>query len=106
MSKTKLSRKLKEIEEEIEGYKVRKPIADAMRRCGELGFEFSGHGCGFGGEDFNLINKKKNMYVNFCDRGRTCEVSVYTCNHKDDESEHLLCEGTIGKAMKFVESKS
>jgi|LakMenEpi03Aug12_release.lakeMendotaPanAssembly.Ray.scaffolds.fasta_scaffold04876_49 hypothetical protein len=87
--------RIQNIKREIEWYGVRKTIAEAMVECGKLGFEFSGHGAGFGGEDFNLVDNKKNLYINFCDKGRSCEVMI--C-----ENEIAVFIGTIGKAMKFL----
>jgi hypothetical protein len=100
----KRTKKLVDIEREIEWYKIRKPIADAMRILGHNGFEFSGHGCGFGGEDFGLINKKTDRYVNFCDKGKSCEVMVNTCNI--DNPIETLFTGTIGEALKFLKIKA
>ena len=91
--------RIKEIKDEIEWYNPKKRIVDAMLELGEIGFEFSGHGCGFGGEDFNLFNKK--LYVNLCDRGNKVVASVYD---NSDDMDTLL-EGTIGAALKFVKSR-
>ncbi len=97
--------RIKEIKHEIEWYGIRKPIANAMLELGEIGFEFSGHGCGMGGEDFGLVKyPKKNQpdcyfYVNFCDKGRSCEVQVTRDWMGVDET---LFKGTIGKAINFV----
>jgi len=103
--KTK-SQRMKNIEQEIIWYRIRKPIAEAMRKCGQLGFEVSGHGCGFGGEDFSLLNKRKDLYVNFCDRGNSCKVTVSTCDTTNDDGYPIeLISGTIGKAMKFIEGR-
>jgi len=98
MTKTQ---RMKEIKNEIEWYEIKKKIADAMLRLGELGFEISGHGCGCGGEDFNLVRYKDGAYVNFCDQGRKIVVNV-TLGVEDDEPEDVLT-GTIGQAMKYVE---
>lgn len=98
---------IKEIKREIEWYNIRKPIADAMIKLGNLGFEFSGHGCGCGGEDFGLINEKKDRYVNFCDRGNSCEVTVNTTGTLDEDSLPItLFKGTIGKALNFIKKKT
>lgn len=97
----KRTKQLVDIEREIQWYNVRKPIADAMIILGHKGFEFSGHGCGFGGEDFGLINEKTDRYVNFCDKGKSCEVMVNTCNFPPK----TLFTGTIGKALKFLKIK-
>jgi hypothetical protein len=104
-NKTK-SQRIKDIEYEITWYGIRKPIAEAMRQCGQLGFEVAGHGCGFGGEDFSLMNSRKDLYVNFCDRGNSCEVTVSTCDTTNEDGYPIeLCKGTIGKAMKFIGKK-
>ena len=100
----KIAKLLLTIEREIEWYKICKPIAEAMRILGHHGFDFSGHGCGFGGEDFNLINEKIDRYVNFCDRGKTCVVTISTCKSLDKDGYPIhLFEGTICKALKFLE---
>lgn len=97
--------KLKEIESEIEGYNPKKVIAKGMRKLGELGFEFSGHGCGGGGEDFGLIKcnigepgEDDYLYVNFCDIGRRVVVSV-------SNNEECLFEGNVGQVLLFVKKR-
>ena len=90
--------RIKEIKSEIEGYQPKKRIADAMLELGEIGFEFSGHGCGFGGEDFSLFTK--DLYVNLCDQGQKIVVSI---SNNDEEMEDLFI-GTIGQAMRFIQS--
>jgi hypothetical protein len=108
----KRTKELVDIEREIEWYKIRKPIADAMRILGDHGFEFSGHGfCfGFGGEDFGLINEKTDRYVNFCDKRNSgdkrnsCVVMVNTC--KINNPIETLFTGTIGKALNFLKIKA
>lgn len=101
-----MNARLKSIEHDITWYQIRKPIADAMRKCGELGFSISGHGCGFGGEDFSLINKRKDMYINFCDKSNSCEVTINTCNSTNEEGYPIeLFKGTIKKAIDFIESR-
>ncbi len=100
----KRTKQLLLIEKEIEWYHVRKSIADAMRKFVDLGFEFSGHGCGFGGEDFSLSNKKKDAYVNFCDKGKTCVVTISTYNSLNEDGYPIeLFKGTICKAIEFAE---
>lgn len=99
----KRTKELVAIEKEIEWYNIRKPIAEAMRTLGHHGFDFSGHGCGFGGEDFNLINEKTDRYVNFCDRGKSCVVTISTTSLDKDGWPMKLFEGTICKAIKFLE---
>jgi len=97
--------RLANIEYDIGWYQIRKPIANALRKCGELGFSMAGHGCGFGGEDFSLINKSKDMYVNFCDTGNSCEVTISTVKTTDKEGYPiLLFTGTTKKAMNFIEN--
>jgi len=89
--------RIKEIEQEIEWYEVKKSIADAMLKLGEVGFEFSGHGCGLGGEDFNLVTK--DLYVNFCDMGKKVKVSI--TNNDEDMDE--VFSGTVKGALKYLE---
>lgn len=92
----KKTARMKEIKEEIKWYGVKKRIADAMLELGEIGFEFSGHGCGGGGEDFSLFSKK--LHVNFCDQGRKVDVWV---SNNDDDMETVF-KGTIHGAMKYI----
>lgn len=82
------------IKNEITWYEPKKRIADAMLKLGKLGFEFSGHGCGFGCEDFSLSNDK--YHVNLCDEGRKVIVTL-----SDDDK--TICEGSIGQVMKRIE---
>jgi hypothetical protein len=90
-----MTKKIKDIEREIEWYKIRKPVAKGMIELGKMGFEVSGHGCGFGGEDFGLFSKK--FSVNLCDTRRSCVVSVYKMDHHKP-----IFEGTISKAINFI----
>jgi len=92
----KKAARIKEIKHEIEWYEPKKRIADAMLELGNIGFKFSGHGAGFGEEDFSLCTNK--TYVNFCDRGRKVVVSIY----KNDEDMDTLYEGTIHGALKHL----
>lgn len=92
---TKKSR-IKEIKEEIEWYQPPKRISDAMLKLGKDGFEFSGHGCGMVGEDFNLI--KKDTSVNFCLMGRKAVVSIQNAEYD------TVFEGTIGESFKYLAS--
>lgn len=100
--------RLKEIKDEIGFYGIRKTIAEAMLKFGEVGFEFSGHGFGMGGEDFGLIlHPKKNLpnssyYVNFCSKGRSCQVQI-TRDDEDCNEIKTLFKGTVGKSLKFLE---
>jgi len=77
-----------------------------MRKLGSMGFSASGHGVGFGAEDFNMINEDKDLYLNFCDKGRSCKVNINSCKTYDKDGYTIsLFEGTIGKAIKFIEKK-
>lgn len=102
---TRKSTRMKSIKDEINWYGIRKTVADAMLELGEIGFESSGHGCGFGGEDFSLYKETKNyqLYVNFCDKGRSCVASIEVYNKKDDTD--YFYEGTIGKVLTKIKNK-
>jgi hypothetical protein len=88
---------MRQIEQEIKQYNVRKPIAEAIRRLSKIGFKFSGHGSGFGQEDFNVINYELDLYVNFCDTGRKCIVNISQVTE-----DFRLFSGTISEATKFI----
>ena len=95
--------RMKTIRDEIKWYEPKKRIADAMLALGELGFEFSGHGVGLGGEDLGLWYDKLSLYFNFCDRGNKVVASITDNTNLDSETEpQELFEGTIGQAMKFI----
>ena len=99
----KTKKNLKEVEEEISCYQPKKRIADAMRKLVHMGFSFSGHGCGFGGEDFGMsfhTTKITYYYVSICDEGRKVSV-IFTFD--DGHYIHTLATGTIGKVLSFVE---
>lgn len=67
------ARRIADIKEEIKWYGVKRKIANVMLRLGNMGFEFSGHGAGMGGEDFGLtmdLSKSKYMHVSISDMGR------------------------------------
>lgn len=93
MDKRKLTKSQLEIEHEIDWYETSKDISKIMRRLGKLGFKFSGHGTGFGGEDFNFIKRlgrqnpkrKLTVYVNISDRGRfpKCSGNIYDDTRED-----------------------
>ena len=105
MGKMTKKQRLKEIKDEIELYGIRKPIAEAMLRFGEVGFEFSGHGFGMGGEDFGLVMSPQketySYYVNFCDKGRSCVVEI-NLDDEGMEEPTTLFEGTIGRSIIFL----
>ena len=96
-------RRMKEIEQDVEWYKPKKRIANAMRELGQLGFRATGHGCGLCGEDFGLsfdVTKESYYYVNLCDEGRKV-IATFTFDNGDFNSK-LLAEGTIGKVLAVV----
>jgi len=95
------AQRIKEIKDEIKWYKPKKKIADAMLELGEAGFEFSGHGVGLGGEDFNLKTPK--FYVNFCDMGKKVIASIY--GNDDNVEVKGIFEGTVGGALKYLKVK-
>jgi hypothetical protein len=92
------AQRIKEMKSEIEWYDVNKRIANAMLELAEIGFEFSGHGCGGGGEDFSIFKDGK-LHVNFCDKGRN-RVDVIVS--KDDDDMDVVFKGTIGGALKYI----
>lgn len=98
-SKRQIKKRVAEIESEINGYDCSPSIASAMRTLGELGFSFSGHGVGGGGEDFNLV--KDHFYFNLCDRGRKKVASIYN-NSDEDFEDSCIFEGTIKSALKYI----
>ena len=101
MSKKMTKRqRIKEVKQEIEWYNPKKRIADFMFELVELGFEFCGHGCGCGGEDFSMFIPDK-LHVNICDQGR--KVAVMISDITDDDDQCVLFEGTIGKALKYFQ---
>ena len=98
LSKKQIRKNIKELKDEIQQYGIKKSIADAMITLTEkYGFEFSGHGCGFGGEDFSVTTEE--LHVNFCDCGRKVEVTIYK---NDTEECEKLYKGAIGGAIKYV----
>ena len=97
----------KEIEHEIEFYNPRPKIAKGMRELGEMGFEFSGHGTGIGGEDFGLV--KDPFYVNLCNTGTKVKGAVYQSNPPDSSEladTGPMFEGTVDQAIKYIRKNS
>ena len=92
-----MNKRLKGIRDEIKWYEPKKRIADAMLALGELGFAFSGHGVGYGQEDFGLVCGE--WYFNFSDNGKKIVASV---NNGADDVADVEFQGTIGQAMKFI----
>jgi hypothetical protein len=104
---------LKEIREEIEWYNPKKQIADAMLELGELGFEFNGHGCGLGGEDFGLIfnyAEERYFYFSLTDLGNKVIVEIsdnfYDENiHPEDEQSKDIFKGSVKKGLDFIKKR-
>jgi hypothetical protein len=92
---------IKEIQEEIDHYRPKKSIANAMLELGELGFKFSGHGYGYRQEDFGLFKDK--YYFSISDQGNRVVASVTEENEND--LIIALFNGTVGKALKFIKSR-
>ncbi len=58
ITKKKINKNIKEIQREIDHYRVPTKMADIMLRLGEAGFEFGGHGTAYTGEeDFSFDQK-------------------------------------------------
>ena len=94
----------KEIEKEIEWYNPKPSIARGMRKLGEWGFAFGGHGVGFGCEDFSLW-KGEEYSVEFCDFGPKTRVDVTVRQHNaDDDDDKQLSRGTVAEALRFLEN--
>ena len=72
-------------------------VGAKVKACKEIGFESTGHGCGFGGEDFSLSTKK--LSINICDTGKEVIATVMTNDTEDPEE---LYEGKIQGALKFI----
>lgn len=75
-----------EIREEISWYKPPRRVRDALLALGEMGFEFSGHGAGGGGEDFSMTydfpNGEESLWagVTNLDNGKV----EYSAAHNDE----------------------
>jgi hypothetical protein len=97
MTKTQ---RIKEIKQEIKWYAPKKRIADTMLELGELGFKFSGHGCGFGREDFGLIHPNyHHLYVSLSDIGSHIEVMV---DYIDEDDNDECFVSSVGQATKLI----
>lgn len=98
----KIQKLIAEVSHEIELYNISKPIAGAMLELAELGFNFAGHGRGFGSytcEDFSLRNNK--FYVNFHVEDKKCIVSV---SRYIDGSTSPVFTGPGSKAISYIKS--
>lgn len=106
MDKRNLTKAQKGIEHEIEWYETSRNVSKLMRRLGRLGFEFSGHGTGFGGEDFSFIKKlSKNVevYINISDRKRSikCSANINDYDVNQDDPYDPLSEIKETSSEKF-----
>lgn len=82
-------KKIREMEYEINHYKPPKAIANAMRKLAEHGYGFSGHGTGFGEEDFGVtkqFGKDHYIYVALSTDGKKSRAS-YSLNDPELESQ-------------------
>lgn len=74
------------IEDEIEWYQPLSATRRIMRDLGKMGFEFSGHGAGCGGEDFGLtyeLSKDSYLYAEVSEMGRKVKTSLTLWNGDD-----------------------
>ena len=77
LSKRQINENIKEIKDLISWYEIKKSIANAMIELAKKhGFEFSGHGYGLAGEDFNMSTDK--LDIIFCDQGSKVLTIIYT----------------------------
>lgn len=77
-----------------------------MLYAGELGFEFSGHGCGCGSEDFGLVKDYDGGYYYFgiYDYGSKV-ISDLTENSIDSyEDRKVICKGRLSTVLKRLET--
>jgi hypothetical protein len=95
-----MNKRQKEIESEIECYKPKAVICKIMRDLGKLGFSFSGHGGGFGGEDFNFIKRSTYVNINHRHSGKIIINISKNINRKDGGK--LAFSGSPMKAMKLL----
>ena len=111
MTKTQLTKELKakkkrleSIQEEINWYNPKPSIATAMLKAGELGFSFSGHGCGFGSECFGLILYYDDgfYYLDFQDHGNKVVVDLDD-NKEDSDEGGDIYEGRISGLWKHID---
>lgn len=80
---------IRAMQQEIAFYSIPKPIKNAMLKLARIGYEPSGHGCGIGSEDWNIIKdfgKDGYIYINFNWDGKRC-ASSYTF-YVNDEAIH------------------
>lgn len=89
-----------EIESEISGYDMKKSVANAMRKLGELGFRFSGHGSGYGVEHFGLI--KGQFYFSIEDSIDGTKGVITWDTGSDEDGIEVIFTGTLRKALNFV----
>lgn len=111
LSKTQLAKelkakkkRLKSIEFEISCYDPKPSISAAMLKAGELGFSFSGHGCGFGSEFFGLIlyYDDGHYYLDFQDYGNKVVVNLNDNKENSDEGGDIY-EGRISGLWKHID---
>jgi len=97
-----MKKNMAEIESDIKHYETKKSISNAMRELGKLGFRPSGHGCGMGCEHFGLYNGACSFSIE--DQGRKVRAMI-TLDGPNSDDPITIFEGTIGKALKFIQSK-
>lgn len=108
-STSQLNKNIREMQNEINGYNVPKRIADAMMELAKAGFEFSGHGCGMGAEDWGIIFSNKSFkaysYVSFIYDGSKIVTDVTVaeedCKEAWQKSLRKSFKGTA-RAVKFI----
>lgn len=79
------AKRMAEIRQEISWYKPQRRVRETLLKLGDWGFMFSGHGVGFGGEDFSMIYTSvgtgEYLYVGVTDHGNG--KIRYSASHDD-----------------------
>lgn len=70
----KIAKAIKEMEREIAWYGPPKEVASLMMKLAKLGFYPSGHGCGFGDEDWSLHLSKPEISCWLYRANKTCHI--------------------------------
>lgn len=95
-----MPKNIKEIEREIAGYDPPAKIANVMRKLGNAGFEFSGHGTDLrtGEEDFGLVydlkKEKGSVYVSVSSKG-----NITVCVNFENDYKNLDLTKAVKKAI-------
>lgn len=84
-----MTRAQREIEDEIQWYEPKARTRRLMRSLGKLGFQFSGHGAGLGGEDFGLIytlSKTSYLHAEISETPRGIKTWLVLCTEDTDKT--------------------